>query len=218
MYYDKEIENINKEYVNGMLFHCIQLNFGLNLAPVQVNALRIMILNRYVVFSHGHGVGASFLLALLAVVLKLLNPKINIAISAEHTQQAKMVIENEFNKYKNKINISSVSVVDIDQAITGNYDVLLLDGITELSNDYVDALIQHIESESKTKIVGICNGYRLYYPIRKLISKVAVKGELITVGYTDMPEGYFDVNNITEAAKLFKFKEEFDMAYKGYCI
>jgi len=218
MYYNKKVEDMNNEYANYMLLHCIKLHFGINLAPAQVNALRIMLLNKYVMFSHGRGVGASFLLALLAAVLKLLNPEISIAISAKYINQAEMIIKHELSKYKNKINISNISAVDITQAITNNYDVLLLDEITELSDDHVDVLIQHIESVSKVKIVGVCNGYRRYYPISRLISKVISNGEFITIGYTDMPDDYFDVNNITEAAKSFKFKEEFDMQYKGYCI
>ncbi|MCK4454586.1 hypothetical protein KAU51_04590 [Candidatus Parcubacteria bacterium] len=126
-----------------------------------------------------------------------------------------------FSKY----GLEPLNIVDIEEALSGKYDVLLLDEITHLPDEYIESLIKHIENTSVSKIVAVCNGYRRYFPITKL-EGIMYKGSLnpnnnskvVFKCYEDMPLGFFDLNNIEEAKKMFDYPEEFNMEYKGHII
>lgn len=214
----------NNEYMDRFIEAGLSCHLGLSLALPQLEVLRKMLTYDYVLFRHGRGVGATFLLSILSIILHKVNPNINIAIAATTIRQAKCVnseLEQRFKRH----NVPPLDVVSIKESISGNYDILLLDEITNLPEEYIDSLITHIENRSISKIVATCIGYRQYFKIAKL-ENVLYKGSLnpdnnrtvIVKGYEDMPSGFFDLGNIKQAKKMFDHPEEFDMEYKGSIV
>ena len=219
----QEIKTNNK-YLDHFIAVGLNKQFALSLAPAQLEVLKTMLTHDYVLFRHGRAVGATFLLATLSVILRLVDPDINMAVASATIRQAKLInseVESKFNKYGLEPN----NIVSIEKALSGKYDVLLLDEITHLPNEYIESLINHIENTSISKIVAVCSGYRRYFPIAKLESTM-YKGHLnphsnrilISKNYEDMPLDFFDLNNLEEAKKMFDYPEEFDMEYKGYIL
>ena len=214
----------NNEYLDHLIKVGINKYFDLSLAPAQVEVLNAMLKYDYVLFRHGRAVGATFLLAVLSTILRLVDPDINIVSASTTIRQAKCVnseIESKFKKY----NLEPLNVVAIEKAVSGEYDVLLLDEITNLPDEYIKSLIIHIKNKTILKIVGVCNGYRSYYPIAKLEQTLCLGSSnpdnnrmVIVKGYEDMPSHFFDVNNIEEAKKVFGYPEGFNMEYKGSVI
>lgn len=215
----------NNKYLDHFIDTGLNKQFGLSLAPVQLEVLKTMLIHDYVLFRHGRAVGATFLLATLSVILRLVDPDINMVAAAATTGQAKCMNSEVESKFSRRCDLKPINVVNIEEALSGKYDVLLLDEITHLPDEHVESLIKHIENTSISKIVAVCNGYRRYFPIAKL-EKAVYRGclnpnnnsTLVSKNYEDMPIGFFDLDNLEEAKKIFDYPEEFDMEYKGYVI
>lgn len=214
----------SNKYLDRFIDIGLNRQFALSLAPAQLEVLKTMLTYDYVLFRHGRAVGATFLLATLSVILRLIDPDINMAVASVTIRQAKFMNSEVESKFS-KCGLEPLNVVSIEKALSGEYDVLLLDEITHLSVEYVESLIKHIENTSISKIITVCNGYRRYFPIAKLESTM-YEGRLnpynnrmlISKNYEDMPLGFFDLNNLEEAKKIFDCPEEFDMEHKGYVI
>jgi len=216
-YYNKEALEKNNEYLNKFLNQIMKYHFGIELAPKQSDVLRIMLFNKYSMLIHGKGTGATFLLSVLGMLYKLMNSHIRMAVVGEPVRQAELLIETGFNKLKKKsaVDYSNVDVISIDKVfVDTDYDLVLLDEITEISDAQVDAIIEQINHNTKPKIVASCVGYRPYYPIQRLMTVVYSKGESICMSCEDMPKDWYDEKYMEKAKKQFKFKEEFDMEYK----
>ena len=218
-----EVKNNNK-YLDRFIEVGIKNYFDISLAPAQIEVLKTMLTRDYVLFRHGRGTGATFLLSILSVILRLINPNINMVAVSATIRQAKFMnieVEKKFSKY----NLEPLNVVNIKEALSGKYDVLLLDEATQLPNEYIESLIKHIDNKSISKIVAVCGGYRSYFLIAKLETAM-YKGcsnpdnnrALIVKNYEDMPSGFFDLDNIEKAKKIFDYPEEFNVEYKGYVV
>jgi hypothetical protein len=209
----------NDKYVEQLIKTSLNTYFGIVLPPAQLNCLKTMLVNDYVLFRHGRMVGATFILTILSAVLRIFNPKISMAIASVSIRQAnflKIYEKQIFNNY----NFKPLNVVTIEEAVSGYYDVVLLDNITHLPEEYTNTLIKNIKNNSIIKFIGTCNGYRYYYPIAGLEKYIysVKKGLVIIKNYKDMPEGFFDMNNLEKAKNLFDHEEEFDIEYKGAVI
>ena len=213
----------NNKYLDYFIDAGLNKHFDLSLAPAQLEVLKTMLTHDYVLFRHGRAVGATLLLATLSVILRLVDPDINMAVASATIRQAKMI--NSEVELFSKYGLEPLNVVDIEEALSGKYDVLLLDEITHLPDEYVESLIKHIENTSISKIIAVCSGYRRYFPIAKL-EAIMYRGSsnpdnnrmIITKSYEDMLSGFFDLNNLEEAKKMFDYPEEFNMEYKGYVL
>lgn len=219
----QEIKTNNK-YLNHFIEAGLDKHFGLSLASVQTEVLKAMLTHDYVLFRHGRSVGATFLLAVLAAILRKINPDINIVIASATVRQARM-INSEFEQKFKRQNEKLLNVVSIEEALSGKYEVVLLDEITHLPIEHIESLIKHIDNRSISKIIAVCNGYRSYFPIAKL-ENTLYKGSMnpdnnrkvVVKNYEDMPTGFFDLDSIEKAKKVFNHPEEFNMEYKGYII
>lgn len=215
-----EIDSSNK-YLDKLIEKYLSVHFGLSLVPAQIEVLKTMLLYDHVLFVHGRAVGATFILAVLSVILRLIDPYINMAVASETVRQAEFLnneIENKFNQY----NLKPLNIVTIDDAVTGRYDVLLLDEMNTISKNNVESLITHIENKSISKIIATCVGYRSYHHIAKLAKCAASwnvwNTKVIAKSYEDMPSDFSAPENIEEAKAMFEYEEEFNMEYKGYVI
>lgn len=218
-----EVKNNNK-YLDRFIEVGVKNHFGLSLAPAQIEVLRTMLTRDYVLFRHGRAIGATLLLSILSVILRLINPNINIVAVSATIRQAKFMnieVEKKFSKY----NLEPLNIVSIKEALSGKYDVLLLDEATHLPNEYIESLIKHIDNKSISKIIAVCGGYRSYFPIAKLeitmykgSSNLDNNRAVVVKNYEDMPSGFFALDLIEEAKKIFDYPEEFNMEYKGYVI
>ena len=218
-----EVKNNNK-YLDRFIEVGIKNYFDISLAPAQIEVLKTMLTRDYVLFRHGRGTGATFLLSILSVILRLINPNINMVAVSATIRQAKFMnieVEKKFSKY----NLEPLNIVSIKEALSGKYDVLLLDEATHLPNEYIESLIKHIDNKSISKIIAVCGGYRSYFPIAKLeitmykgSSNLDNNRAVVVKNYEDMPSGFFALDLIEEAKKIFDYPEEFNMEYKGYVI
>ena len=207
------------KYFNYLVETYINKHLGLSLAPAQREVLQTMLLYDNALFVHGRGVGATFLLAILAVVLRLIDQDINMAVASETIRQAEF-LNKEVERFNN---IDPLNIVTIDEAVLGGYDVLLLDEMTNISKDNAESLVTHIKNKSISKIIAVCSGYRRYFHIASLANYMYrsphdINSVVITKGYEDMPDGFFDLDNIEAARATFEYEEDFNMEYKGYVI
>ena len=211
----------NNEYLDSIIETYLSVHFGLSLVPAQVEVLKTMLLYDHVLFIHGRAVGATFILAVLSTILRLINPNINMAVASQSVRQAEF-INSECDSKFGQFNLKPLNIVTIEQVVSGGFDVVLLDEITDISKENVESLITHIENKSIAKIVATCSGFRTYHHIAKLAECMSpwknANTNVITKGYEDMPDGFFAAENIEEAKTTFKYEEDFNMEYKGYVI
>jgi hypothetical protein len=209
----------NDKYVEQLIKTSLDIHFNIVLPPAQLNCLKNMLVNDYVLFRHGRSVGATFILTVLSAILRIFNPQISMVVASTYIRQAnflKVCEKQIFNNYSFK----PLNIVDIEEAVSGCYDVVLLDCITHLPEKHINMLIENIKNNSIVKFIGTCTGYRYYYPIASLEKCMySIKDGLVIVkNYEDMPEGFFDMDNIEEAKSFFDYEKDFDMEYKGAVI
>lgn len=215
-------EKTSNKYLDRFITSGVKEHFGLILPPAQIQVLKSMLTHDYVLFRHGRGCGATFLLAVLAVILRKVNPDVNMVVTAPTSRQAEFINSEIEQKFKTE---DKFPIVNIKQALSGKYDVVLLDEITKLPKESIESLITHIKKETISKIVAVCGGYRLYFPIAALESTLYSGSsdpdnnrDVITKCYEDMPLNFSGPGNLDEARKLLIYPEEFDMEYKGHFI
>ena len=206
---------IHNNYLDELIKNYLDLQFSIGLVPTQVEVLKAMIINDYVLFRHGHRIGATFMLTALSTMLRSINPNISMAVTSVKINQPNFLDLCEKKEFRN-CRLKPLNIVSIEEALSGKYDVLLLDEITQLQEKYVQQIITHIKEKTISKIIATCNGYRDYYPIIELEKYMcSTNNTVIVKGYKDMPVGFFDIDVIEKAKTMFDCKKEFDMHYSG---
>lgn len=210
---------IYSTYCDELIKVFVENQLEISLVPAQVDVLRDMLSYDYVLFRHGRGVGATFLLSSLSAILRLIDPGISMAVTAPTVRQAKM-IDTESEQRFGTLGLAPLNIVTIEEAISGEYDVVLIDEATHLAKKYIESLIKHVEDRSISKIVTVCGGHRPYYPISKLAQCMCREANRVVLSkcYEDMPASFFDKGYLKEVEASFDYKEEFWMEYKGFVI